>query len=243
MTIAVIEVPWAEASRFGIMKVDENQQITEFAEKPQQPTSNLASMGIYVFNWSLLREKLLEDQRDSLSSHDFGKDLLPKLLQEKYKLMTHLFVGYWKDVGTIESFWEANMDLLDEKNPLHLHDPSWRIYSVNPTRPPHYLAATAKVRNCLISEGCMVFGEVENSIIFPDVYIEQGAKIKNSILMAGVQIKEDVRVEKAIIGHRTVLKNNTIVAAQEQNGKQNIIVIAANLVVPPHSKVEASMKG
>jgi len=241
-TIAVIEVPWSEASRFGIMNTDENQQIIEFAEKPQEPQSNLASMGIYVFNWSLLREKLLEDQKEASSTHDFGKDVIPKLLREKYQLFAYPFTGYWKDVGTVESFWEANMDLLDEQSPLGLYDSGWRIYSVNPTRPPHYLAASSKAKNCIISEGCMILGEVENSVIFPDVYIGAGAQVKDSILMTGAQLKENVIVEKAIIGHRTVLENNTVVAAKKKDGKQDILVVASEIVIPPHSKVEANIK-
>jgi len=242
VTIAVIEVPWCEASRFGIMNTDGNRQITEFMEKPPEPQSNLASMGIYVFNWPLLKVKLLEDQKDDSSSHDFGKDLIPKLLKEQYRMFAYPFAGYWKDVGTVGSFWEANMDLLDEESPLNLHDPSWRIYSVNPARPPHYLAAGAKVKNSIISEGCMIFGAVENSVVFPDVYVGEGVKIRDSILMPGAQIKEQVRVEKAIIGHRTILENNIIVAAQEKNGTREIIVVAADLVVAAHSKIEANMK-
>lgn len=240
VTIGVIEVPWEEASRFGIMSTDENQKIIRFAEKPKEPESNLASMGIYVFNWPLLRAKLLEDQKDNSSSHDFGKDVIPKLLKEQYKLFAYPFVGYWKDVGTIQSFWEANMDLLDEQSSLRLHDSDWRVYSVNPTRPPHYLAAGSKAKNCLISEGCLILGEVENSVIFPDVYIGQGAKVKDSILMTGVQIKENVSLQKAIIGHKTVIENDTVVAAKDE--KKDIIVVAAGLVIPPHSRVEANVK-
>jgi len=240
VTIAVIEVPWEEANRFGIMSIDENHQIIEFVEKPQEPKSNLASMGIYIFSWPVLRKYLQEDERNIQSTHDFGKDIIPKLLREKHELFAYPFIGYWKDVGTIESFWEANMDLLSDQSTLQLHDPAWRIYSVNPTCPPHYLAATAKVKNSLLGEGCMVLGEVENSVIFPDVYIGMGAKIRNSIVMTGVRIEDNVRLDKAIIGRNAVLHSNTVVAAPAKEDKQDIVVVMADIVIPPNSKIQES---
>lgn len=242
VTIAVIEVPWEEAGRFGIMDLDENHQITEFAEKPKEPKSNLASMGIYVFNWPLLREKLLEDERDDSSSHDFGKDVIPNLLRENYKMFAYPFQGYWKDVGTVESFWEANMDLLKEPSPLTLHDSKWRIYSVNPTLPPQYLADTAQVINSIIGEGCLIFGQVENSVIFPDVHIGKGAIIKNSILMPGVKIQDNVVVDKGIVGHRTIVERDTIIAAPIKDGKQEIVVTDTDIVIPAQSRVETSIE-
>ena len=149
-------------------------------------------MGIYIFNWPLLRKSLLEDEQDPDSSHDFGHDIIPKMLRDKKNLVAYPFKGYWKDVGTVESLWQANMDLLDEKSELDMYDPNWRIYSANPPRPPHYTAVTAKVKSSIISEGCLIFGEVKNSVIFPDVHIGKGAVITNSVVMAGVHIEENV---------------------------------------------------
>lgn len=234
-TIAVIQVPWEETSRFGIMNTDEQNRILEFEEKPKQAKSNLASMGIYIFNWKALRRQLLEDEANKSSSHDFGKDVIPKMLLENMKMYAYHFSGYWKDVGTVESYWEANMDLLDEESTLQLYDRSWRIYSVNPPRPPHYMAGGAHVKNSIVSEGCMIFGEVENSIIFPDVYIGKGVKIKNSIIMAGCHVEEDSKIDKVIIGRKSVIKSGAEIGAPLQDGKQEIVVIAGNVTIPPHS--------
>ncbi|HEY3424584.1 MAG TPA: glucose-1-phosphate adenylyltransferase, partial [Negativicutes bacterium] len=182
-TIAVIEVPWEEAYRFGIMNTAASGRIMDFAEKPEQPQSNLASMGVYIFNWKLLRKTLEEDSRDSNSVHDFGQNIIPKLLAAGQRLMAYPFSGYWKDVGTVQSFWEANMDLLADEPELDLYDPQWRIYAVNPTRPPHYVGAAAKVTRSLVSEGCAVFGEVDHSVLFPGVHIGEGASVKDSVIM------------------------------------------------------------
>lgn len=236
-TIAVIQVPWEETSRFGIMNTDDEKRIVEFEEKPKQAKSNLASMGIYIFNWKMLRRQLLEDEASSSSSHDFGKDVIPKMLQENARMFAYPFSGYWKDVGTVESYWEANMDLLDEQSTLQLYDRSWRIYSVNPPRPPHYMAAGSRVKNSIVSEGCMVFGEVENSIIFPDVYIGKGVSIKNSIIMAGVHIEETVSIDKAIVGRKALIKTGTKIGAPQLDGRQEIIVVAGDIIVPAHSRV------
>lgn len=237
-TIAVIEVPWEEASRFGIMNTDVDYKVVEFDEKPKKPKNNLASMGIYIFNWPVLRKHLLEDERDDRSSHDFGKDIIPKMLDGHYKLFAYPFSGYWKDVGTVESFWEANMDLLDEHSTLQLYDRSWRISSVNPTRPPHYLAPESKVHNSIISEGCTIFGEVENSVIFPDVHVGKGAIVRNSVIMASVQLEENVQVEKAIIGRKSVVREGTVIAANEHSSaEQGIIVIASDMTIPPNSTI------
>ena len=164
-TIAVMEVPWDEASRFGIMNVDGEDTITEFEEKPKQPRSNLASMGIYVFSWKKLRAYLIADENDADSSNDFGKNIIPAMLNAGEKMSAYRFEGYWKDVGTVESLWEANLDLLDPKVPLDLSDPKWKIYSRNPGMPPQFIADTAQVQNCMIAEGCDVAGKVEYSVI------------------------------------------------------------------------------
>lgn len=241
-TIAVIEVPWEEASRFGIMNTDDKYNIVEFEEKPKQPKSNLASMGIYIFKWPILRKLLLEDEADGKSSHDFGKDIIPKMLKEKHKLAAYPFSGYWKDVGTIESYWEANMDLLDEESTLRLYDSSWRIYAVNPPRPPHYMAPSAKVTNSIVSEGCLIAGQVENSIIFPNARIASGAKVKDSIIMADVHIEENAVVDKAIIGRGASLKKGSAIGAMPQeDGSKEIVVIGAEVTIPGHSKIETSV--
>ena len=234
VTIGVIEVPWEEASRFGIMSMDDNDHVTQFEEKPEQPKSNQASMGIYIFNWPLLRKHLIEDDQDTGSSHDFGHDIIPKMLCNKNKLVAYPFKGYWKDVGTVESLWQANMDLLDEKSELDMYDPNWRIYSANQPRPPHYTAATAKVNSSIISEGCLVYGEVQHSVIFPDVYIGTGAVVKNSVIMAGVHIEDNVVIDKAIIGRKAVIKQGATVAASTTEEGQDIVIVAANMIIPPH---------
>lgn len=240
-TIAVIEVPWEEASRFGIMNTDDDNRVIEFDEKPAEPKSNLASMGIYIFSWALLKKYLAEDEGDINSTHDFGHDIIPKMLADKRNLTAYPFKGYWKDVGTVESYWQANMDLLGEESELNMYDPKWRIYSANPPRPPHYTSATAKVRNSIISEGCLVLGEVENSVIFRDVYIGEGAKIKDSIIMSSVHIEDNVVIDKAIIGRKTVLKQGSIVAADQVAGEQEIVVLDADMMIPPHTKVVGSI--
>jgi glucose-1-phosphate adenylyltransferase len=233
-TISVIEVPWHEASRFGIMNTDEKGRITEFIEKPKDAKSNLASMGIYIFNWRLLRKSLEEDRKNALSSHDFGKDIIPKLLTDGHRLFAYYFKGYWKDVGTVESFWEANMDLLADDPELDLHDPNWRVYSVNPTRPPHYVGATATVTRSLISEGCSIHGEVENSVIFPGVRIEEGARVKDSIIMPYVTIGAHAQVYRGIIGRKCLVEGGAVIGS---TGKEGICVIEENIVIPSDADI------
>jgi glucose-1-phosphate adenylyltransferase len=233
-TISVIEVPWHETSRFGIMNTDEKGRITEFIEKPKDAKSNLASMGIYIFNWRLLRKSLEEDRKNALSSHDFGKDIIPKLLTDGHRLFAYYFKGYWKDVGTVESFWEANMDLLADDPELDLHDPNWRVYSVNPTRPPHYVGATATVTRSLISEGCSIHGEVENSVIFPGVRIEEGARVKDSIIMPYVTIGAHAQVYRGIIGRKCLVEGGAVIGS---TGKEGICVIEENIVIPSDADI------
>ena len=227
VTISVTEVPWHEASRFGIMSVNEIGRITKFTEKPKEPKSNLASMGIYIFNWRLLRKILEDDSKNNLSSHDFGKDVIPRLLAADHRLSAYYFKGYWKDVGTVESFWEANMDLLGDEPELDLYNPNWRVYSVNATRPPHYIGASAKISRSLISEGCSIFGEVDHSVIFPGVHIAEGACIKNSIVMPYVNIGAHAQVYRAIIGRKGIVEARVIIG--DVNGK-GITVIDENIV-------------
>jgi glucose-1-phosphate adenylyltransferase len=204
-TIAVISVPWADASRFGILSVDEEGRVVEFAEKPKQPTSNLASMGVYIFSWPVLREALLKDEADSRSSNDFGKDIIPTLLREGARLFSYRFSGYWKDVGTIESLWEANMDLLDDDPALDLNDRSWRIYSVNPNRPAHYVSPEATIQSSLINEGCIVEGRVNRSVLFHGVKIGKDTLIEDSVIMPNAVIGRGARIVRAIVGEGAVV--------------------------------------
>ncbi|MDN3428062.1 glucose-1-phosphate adenylyltransferase [Microbacterium sp. APC 3898] len=199
VTISVLEVPWEEASRFGVVNVDDGMNIEEFDEKPENPKSNLASMGVYVFNWNVLEEYLKLDNADEESSHDFGKDILPAMLDKKQKMVAYPFKGYWKDVGTVESLWEANMDLLDLNAGLNLHDPGWRIYSSNPQLPPQVINETGNVQESMVNEGCVISGEVFKSVIFQNVTIEEGASVSESVVMSGATIRKDAKLSRVIV--------------------------------------------
>lgn len=225
-TIAVIEVSLEEASRFGIMNVREDKQIYEFEEKPAHPKSTLASMGIYIFNWKTLKKALIEDEANPNSSNDFGKDIIPKLLGENCKLMAYPFKGYWKDVGTIESLWEANMDLINKDVDFDIYDKNWRIYSQAPNKPGQVIGDNAKIKNSLITEGCVIKGEVENSVLFSGVYIEEGAKVTNSVIMCDTRICKNSKVDRAILGRKVLVKENLEVA-----GKSEILLIEEDRVV------------
>lgn len=200
-TIAVIEVPKKEASRFGIMNTDENGCIVEFEEKPEHPKSNLASMGIYIFSWKTLRKMLIADMKNADSNHDFGKDIIPALLSDNRKLVAYKFKGYWKDVGTIDSLWEANMDLLDSDNDLDLSDPTWKIYTEDTTTLPQYLGPDADIRRAYITQGCVVDGEVKNSVLFTGAKVGKSAKIIDSVLMPGVEVEEGAVVKRALVAN------------------------------------------
>lgn len=225
-TIAVIEVSLEEASRFGIMNVREDKQIYEFEEKPAHPKSTLASMGIYIFNWKTLKKALIEDEANPNSSNDFGKDIIPKLLGENCKLMAYPFKGYWKDVGTIESLWETNMDLINKDVDFDIYDKNWRIYSQAPNKPGQVIGDNAKIKNSLITEGCVIKGEVENSVLFSGVYIEEGAKVTNSVIMCDTRICKNSKVDRAIFGRKVLVKENLEVA-----GKSEILLIEEDRVV------------
>ena len=194
-TIAVIEVPMKEASRFGIMNTDGEGHIVEFEEKPEHPKSNLASMRNYIFNWNLLRKMLLEDMK----SHDFGKDIIPQLLADNRTLAAYKYQGYWKDVGTIDSLWEANMDLLDSNNELDLNDPTWKIYTQDIPALPQYIGPDAKINRAFITQGCIVEGEVKNSVLFTGAKVGKGAKVIDSVLMPGVEVEENAVVQRALV--------------------------------------------
>ncbi|MGG7145122.1 glucose-1-phosphate adenylyltransferase [Clostridium nigeriense] len=206
-TIAVIDVPLEEASRFGIMNTREDNSIYEFDEKPKVPKSTNASMGIYIFNWSILKRYLREDERDTNSSNDFGKNIIPNMLNSGRRLIAYPFEGYWKDVGTIESLWEANMDLLKRDNDLNLYDNEWKIYSQNQVRPAHYIGVEARIINSLIVEGCIIHGKVENSVLSQGVYVGKNTIIRDSVIMPNVQIGDNVKIEKAIVGNNAIISH------------------------------------
>lgn len=192
-TIAVLEVPWEEASRFGILATDENNKIYEFAEKPAEPKSNKASMGVYVFSWDKLRKYLIEDESNPDSANDFGKNIIPMMLEAGERMFAFPFAGYWKDVGTIDSLWEANLDIINPNVDLDLSDPSWKIYSKTPASPPHYIGKNAKVENSSVSEGCEIDGEVDYSVVSSNVTIEADADVRYSVIMPGAVIKKAQR--------------------------------------------------
>lgn len=220
-TIAVIEVPWEEASRFGILNTGENNKIIEFEEKPDEPKNNKASMGIYIFNWKDLRKYLIEDEKDPDSDNDFGKNIVPKMLNDGKNMYAYEFSGYWKDVGTVRSYWESNLDLLDPENTLDLFDRSWRIFTNNPNLPPQYINNTAVINNTMINEGCVISGKVENSVLFSNVRIEEGATVSNSVLLSNTVIKEGSEVHNAIIMEDVEIDNRSI--GEEDDGNVYLI--------------------
>lgn len=238
-SIAVIDVPISEASRFGILNTNPDNTIYEFEEKPKVPKSTKASMGIYVFNWGKLKEYLIEDANDSKSSNDFGKDIIPKMLKSGEKMVAYNFSGYWKDVGTIESLWKANIDLLDPKVALDLSDESWKIYSNNPVMPPQYIADGARVQNSLVADGCNIYGAVNLSIIFAGVYIGRGAVIKDSIIMPGVRVEDGAVIKYTIVSENTVIGKNAIIGEEniKEKGEWGITVIGDNLNIGPDVKI------
>lgn len=212
VTISVIRVPLEEASRFGILNTDENLKIISFDEKPKEPKSDLASMGIYIFKWSVLRAYLVEDNLDPMSDHDFGKDIIPKMLKDQLNLIGYVFDDYWKDVGTIKSFWEGNMDLLDRQSKFDLYDSKWRIYTKNDDLPAHYIGEEAVVENSMVNEGCEVNGMVKNSILFTKIVVGKGAQVIDSVIFPGVVI------EPGAIVHRAIVMNNHVVKSTDRIG-------------------------
>ena len=222
-TIAVIEVPMKEASRFGIMNTNETGRIVEFEEKPEHPKSNLASMGIYIFNWKQLRRMLLADMKDPDSSHDFGKDIIPAMLNDGGNLFAYKFKGYWKDVGTIDSLWEANMDLLDRNNELDLNDSTWKIYTEDVTALPQYIGADAVIDRAFITQGCVIDGEVHNSVLFTGAKVAAGAKVINSVLMPGAEVAEGAVVTRALVADGIKIGKNAVVGSADS---KNIELVA-----------------
>ena len=214
-TIAVIEVPMKEASRFGIMNTDEEGHIVEFEEKPEHPKSNLASMGIYIFNWKLLRKMLLADMKDADSHHDFGKDIIPTLLADQKTLVAYKYQGYWKDVGTIDSLWEANMDLLNRSNELDLNDPTWKIYTEDIPALPQYIGPNANIDKAFITQGCVIEGEIKNSVLFTGARVGKGAKIIDSVLMPGVIVEDGAVVQRALVAENITIGAGAVVGSAD----------------------------
>ncbi len=216
-TIAVFNVPIEDASRYGIMSADETGKIYDFAEKPQNPKSTLASMGVYIFSWKVLKKYLIADEADPESSKDFGKDVIPAMLNDGLKMYAYDFEGYWKDVGTVYSLWEANMDMLGKTPLLNLYDNSWRIYSRSEGRPGHYIAPNAKIKNCCISEGAKVYGTVEHSVLFTGAVVEEGATVKDSIVFPYAVIKKGAKIDHAIVSNNCVIGENAVIGTETPN--------------------------
>ena len=216
-TISVMEVPWDEASRFGIMSVDGEDSITEFAEKPKEPKSNLASMGIYIFTWAKLREYLIADENDAKSENDFGKNIIPNMLNAGEKMVAYRFEGYWKDVGTLDSLWDANMDMLSPGSGLNLLDKKWPIYGRTPSCPPTYVGAQSDVGNSAIAKGCTLFGEVKNSVLSFGTSVGEGASVAYSVVMPGAVIEDGAKVSYAIIGENCRIGKGAVVGSAPED--------------------------
>lgn len=251
-TIAVLEVGMEEASRFGIMNTHDDGTVYEFEEKPKRPKSNKASMGIYVFTWSALKYYLEKDEADPASQNDFGKNIIPKMLDDGKKLTAYPFEGYWKDVGTIDSLWEANLDLLNPKIGLDLNDPEWRIYSRNSAAIPQYVGPSARLQNSIVTEGCSVEGVVDFSVLFANTVVEEGATVLDSIIMPGTVIKKGAVVQYAIVSENSVIEENASVGCRPEDmddiekwgvsvvGKG--LTVGKNAVVKPRSMIEHDLK-
>ena len=244
-TVAVMEVPWDEASRFGLMVTDENAKITEFQEKPKNPKSNLASMGNYIFKWSVLREYLIADEEDPESENDFGKNIIPNLLKDGKDMYAFSFNGYWKDVGTIPSLWEANMEVLDPENSgIDLFDENWKIYSRNSGMTGHKIGANAVVENSMITDGCRVDGDVKKSILYAGVKVEAGAVVEEAVVMGGAVIKAGAVVKHCIVGENAVIGANTVVGGAE--GVATVgpdVVVGDNAKIGPNAMVRDNVEG
>lgn len=248
-TIAVLEVPIEEAHRFGIMETDAEGIITDFKEKPKQPVSNKASMGIYIFTTDVLKKYLVEDNANETSTHDFGKDVIPRLLSEGMRLSAYAFRGYWKDVGTVKSLWEANMDLIGDKARLDLNDREWRIFSRSPIMPAHYIGPSASAKSSIVSEGCEIDGQVENSVLFTGVRVGPGAVVKDSVLMPGTRIGANAVIRKAILGEDAIVGAGAVIGAApcgedspyDTTLTGDIALIASDTSIASFARVPAGM--
>lgn len=240
ITIAVMPVPWEEASRFGIMNVDDTGLITEFEEKPKEPKSNLASMGIYIFDYKVLKKYLEDDERNPESANDFGKNIIPEMLKNKEKMMSYRFEGYWKDVGTVHSLWEANMDLIDNPPKFDIYDTDWSIYSRNTALAPQYVGADAKISDSTIAQGSTVCGTVSHSVVFSNVQVGEGSQVSDSVIMPGVKIGKNVTINKAVIGAGAVIGDGATIGISEDDSSPyisgmctgGIVLIEGGALVP-----------
>lgn len=237
-SVAVMEVPWEEAPRFGLMVTDDDDRITEFQEKPKNPKSNLASMGIYIFNWDILKQYLIEDEADSESENDFGNNIIPNLLRDERKMYAYHFNGYWKDVGTIPSLWEANMEVLDpEHSGINLFDEDWKIYSRNSGMPGHKICAGANVENSMITDGCKIAGSVKHSILFAGVKVEAGAVVEDAVVMGRTTIKAGASVKHCIVAENVVIGENAVVGAMPTEDEQGVATIGPDVCVGTGAKI------
>ena len=241
-TIAVMPVPWEEASRFGIMNVDEEGTITDFEEKPAEPKSNLASMGIYIFTYEVLKKYLEADERDPSSANDFGKNIIPTMLENGEKMVSFRFEGYWKDVGTIHSLWEANMDLVDQPPKFDLNDRSWSIYSRNMALAPHYVGQNAKITNSTVTEGCFIDGEIKHTVIFGGVELGEGSVVSDSVIMPGAKIGKNVVIEKAVIGADAVIGDGAKVGVNSSDDNKYASKLCTNDLVLIESGAEVGVE-
>ena len=237
-SVAVMEVPWEEAGRFGLMVTDENDRITEFQEKPKNPKSNLASMGIYIFNWDILKKYLEEDEADPNSENDFGNNIIPNLLRDNRKMYAHRFSGYWKDVGTISSLWEANMEVLDPENSgINLFDDEWKVFSRNSGMNAHKIGENAVVENSMITDGCRINGAVKHSVLFAGVKVEEGAVVEDAVIMGGTTIKAGAVVKHCIIAENVTVGENAVVGAMPTEEEKGVATIGANVNVGAGAKI------
>lgn len=242
VTIAVMPVPWEEASRFGIMNVDEEGTITDFEEKPAEPKSNFASMGIYIFTYEVLKKYLEADERDPSSANDFGKNIIPTMLENGEKMVSFRFEGYWKDVGTIHSLWEANMDLVDQPPKFDLNDRSWSIYSRNMALAPQYVGQNAKITNSTVTEGCFIDGEIKHSVIFGGVELGEGSVVSDSVIMPGAKIGKNVVIEKAVIGADAVIGDGAKVGVNSSDDNKYASKLCTNDLVLIESGAEVGVE-
>lgn len=242
-TIAMLEVPWEEASRFGLMFTDEDGKITAFEEKPKNPKSNKASMGVYMFTWEKLRKYLIDDENNPDSSNDFGKNVIPAMHGAGERLFAYEFDGYWKDVGTIDSLWEANLDLLNKKANIDLSDPSWKIYGRGTISAPQYISDSAKVENSIVAEGCEIEGDIDYSVLFSDVKVEEGATVKYSIVMPGAVIKKGAVVQYAMVAENSVIEEGAHVGENPEKCENlddwGVSVVGASIKVGEGATVKA----
>ena len=237
-SVAVMEVPWEEASRFGLMVTDENDKITAFQEKPKEPKSNLASMGIYIFNWDVLKKYLIEDEADPESENDFGKNVIPSLLRDGRDMYAYHFSGYWKDVGTISSLWEANMEVLDpEHSGIDLFEDDWKIYSRNSGKTGHRILDTGVVENSMVTDGCRIAGHVKHSILFSGVSEEEDAEIEDAVVMGGTVIKKGASVKHCIVAENVVIGENAVVGEMPKDGAGSVATIGSGVYIGDGAKV------